>query len=185
MVPRSTPSGKCWNVPRRQLKLHQSRHRSEQFLVRARAHLGCNRCTESHGRCQHRGRHQEIGISGGPPAESAAASSRQRCRGCRHCSPNLCRFAGPTPMTMDNPSSKRARLREDFVPSCVEEMQQWVWDRQLDLQAATLAGRLEEVGRISQLIIRGAQQWHGVQAEQTTVGSCPCMLPSTVGLVVR
>ena len=29
----------------------------------------------------------------------------------------------------------------------------------------------EEVGRISQLIIQGAQEWHGVQAEQTTVGS--------------
>ena len=61
-------------------------------------------------------------------------------------------------MTVDIPTSKRARLREDFVPSCVEEMQQWVWDRQQDLQAATMAGRPEEVGRISQLIIQGAQE---------------------------
>ena len=93
--------------------------------------------------------------------------------------------AGRTPMTVDIPSSKRARLREDFVPSCVEEMQQWVWDRQQDLQAATMVGRPEEVGRISQLIIEGAQEWHGVQAEQTTVGSGSCTLPSTVGLMVR
>ena len=38
-----------------------------------------------------------------------------------------------------------------------------MWDRQQDLQAATMAGRPEEVGRISQLIVRGAQEWHGVQ----------------------
>ena len=88
-------------------------------------------------------------------------------------------------MTVDIPSSQTARLREDFVPSCVEEMQQWVWDRQQDLQAATMAGRPEEVGRISQLIVRGAQEWHGVQAEQTTVGSAPCLLPSSVGLMIR
>ena len=30
-------------------------------------------------------------------------------------------------MTLDIPSSKRARLRKDYVPPCVEEMQQWVW----------------------------------------------------------
>ena len=47
-----------------------------------------------------------------------------------------------------------------------------MWDRQQD-PPATMAGRLEEVGRISQLIIQGAQEWHGVQAEQTTVGSGP------------
>ena len=94
----------------------------------------------------------------------------------------LVQVAGPTPMTVDIPSCKRARLREDFVPSCVEEMQQWVWDRQQELQAAIMAGRPEEVGRIS---IRGAEEWHGVQAAQTTVGSVPCMLLSTVGLVVR
>ena len=29
MVPRSTQSGKLWTVPRRQLKVHRSRHRSE------------------------------------------------------------------------------------------------------------------------------------------------------------
>ena len=34
-------------------------------------------------------------------------------------------------------------------------------DRQQDLQSATMAGRPEEVGRISQLIIQGAQEWHG------------------------
>ena len=36
----------------------------------------------------------------------------------------LVQVAGPTPVTVDIPRSKRARLREDFVPSCVEEMQQ-------------------------------------------------------------
>ena len=65
-----------------------------------------------------------------------------------HCTSSV-QVAGPTPMTVDIPSSERARLREDFVPSCIEEVQQWVWDRQQDLQAATMAGRPEEVGRIS------------------------------------
>ena len=93
----------------------------------------------------------------------------------------LVQVAGPTPNdsgTYPVPSA----LDYEKIPSCVEEMQQWVWDRQQHLQAATMAGRPEEVGRISQLIIRGAQEWHG---EQTTVGSVPCLLPSTVGLVVR
>ena len=57
-------------------------------------------------------------------------------------------------MTLDIPSSKRVRLRDDYVPFCVEEMQQWVWDR----QQTSMASRPEEVGRISQLIIQGAQE---------------------------
>ena len=47
---------------------------------------------------------------------------------------------------------------------CVEEMQQWAWNCQQDLQAATMAGRPEEVGKISQVIIQRAQEWHGNQS---------------------
>ena len=46
------------------------------------------------------------------------------------------------------------------------------------------AGRRRWEEGVSKLIIRGAEEWHGVQAAPTTVGSVPCMLLSTVGLVV-
>ena len=57
-----------------------------------------------------------------------------------------------------------------FSVSMINEMQQWVWDRQRDLQAATMAGRPEDAGRISQLIIQGPQEWHGIQSSQTNHG---------------
>ena len=88
----------------------------------------------------------------------------------------LVQVAGPTPVTVDIPSERfRAFLcRGDAAVGLSTRP-----------QAATMAGRPEEVGRISQLIVRGAQEWHGVQSEQNAVGSAPCMLPSTVGLMVR
>ena len=40
------------------------------------------------------------------------------------------------PGTAVGTNAARQRSREDFVPSCVDEMQQWIWDRQQDLQEA-------------------------------------------------
>ena len=135
----------------------------EQLLDRARTHLEAIECTRAS---------VVAGIEDGTKRlESLKASSKisrrqfqtrcQSCTGCRHwwprCSPNLY-----TPTTWDSPSSKRARLREDCVPFCVEEMQQWVWDRPQDLQGAS---RPEEVGKIAQLINPRRQEWHRVRAE--------------------
>ena len=163
----------------------------EQFLVRARAHLeaiDAQRATVVASIEEGSKRLESLKVvqQTQPPQTPDTSSEVQRLQALvAQLQSQLVQVQGPTPMTVEIPTSKRARLREDFVPSCVEEMQQWVWDRQQDLQSATMAGRPEEVGRISQLIIQGAQEWHGVQAEQTTVGPGPCMLPSTAGLMVR
>ena len=52
-------------------------------------------------------------------------------------------------MILKDPDPKRPCRREDFVPHCDEEMQEWMEDRQKDLQAALGAGRLPEVARVS------------------------------------
>ena len=49
---------------------------------------------------------------------------------------------------------KRVCRREDFVPHCDEEMQEWMESRQKDLQTAVMAGHLVEVARISNLLTR-------------------------------
>ena len=51
---------------------------------------------------------------------------------------------------------KRVCRREDFVPPCDEEMQEWMESRQKDLQAAVAAGHLVEVARISNLLTKAA-----------------------------
>ena len=40
---------------------------------------------------------------------------------------------------------QRTCRREEFVPHCDEEMQEWIEGRQIDLQAAILAGQFPEV----------------------------------------
>ena len=50
-------------------------------------------------------------------------------------------------MILKDPDPKRPCCREDFVPHCDEEMQEWMEDRQKDLQAA--------------LVLDGFQKWPG------------------------
>ena len=71
---------------------------------------------------------------------------------------------GPT--TTVGASAARQRSREDFVPSCVEEMQQWIWDRRQDLRS-----HHGGVGRISQLLSRSAHGCSGdrVRSKQLAV----------------
>ena len=57
-----------------------------------------------------------------------------------------------------DPNPKRVCRREDFVPQCDEEMQEWIQGQQRDLQAATVAGQLTEVARISQLLSTAEQE---------------------------
>ena len=152
----------------------------EQLLDRARTHLEAIECT---------GASVVAGIEDGTKRlESLKASSRitrrqfqtrcQSCTGCRHwwprCSPNLY-----TPTTVDSPSSKRARLREDCVPFCVEEMQQWVWDRPQDLQGAR---RPEEVWKNCPVNQSKAPRG-GTESKQNRLQSGPvlvCCLPRWV-----
>ena len=54
----------------------------------------------------------------------------------------------------------RVVRREDFVPQCDEEMEEWMAGRHADLHTAMVAGQLPEVARISQLMTHAAQEWH-------------------------
>ena len=58
-----------------------------------------------------------------------------------------------------DPNPKRVFRREDFIPQCDEEMQEWTEGRQGDLQAAIVAGQLPKVARISQLLSTAAKEW--------------------------
>ena len=51
-----------------------------------------------------------------------------------------------------SPQPKRPCRREEFIPNCDEEMQEWMEDRHKDLQAAMVVGRLPEVARVSHLL---------------------------------
>ena len=64
---------------------------------------------------------------------------------------------GPS-LDIQSPNSKRPRRREDFIPHCDEEMQEWMECRRQDLQAAVAAGQLPEVVRISQIVTQAAQE---------------------------
>ena len=78
-----------------------------------------------------------------------------------------------------DPNPKRVCRREDFVPQCEEEMQEWIQGRQRDLQAAIVAGHFSEVARISQLMSSAAQEWQRIFQEQ------PSAMPSAVANMVR
>ena len=78
-------------------------------------------------------------------------------------------------VTLECPSSKRQCRREDFVPNCVEELQEWIRGRQTDLQDAMAAGRPDEVARISDIMCQ-AQQWQ----REVAVGVMPSMVTNSV-----
>ena len=84
----------------------------------------------------------------------------------------------------EGPIIKRCR-REDFIPNCHEEMQEWMQGRQADLQTAVGAGQLQEVARISKLLTTAAQGVAGVDQPvcHNAVASCERseVSPSRVG----
>ena len=62
--------------------------------------------------------------------------------------------------TVEVPISKRqCRRDEDFVPMCVEELQEWIAGRQADLHEAMVAGRPDEAARVSDIMGQAVQQW--------------------------
>ena len=66
-----------------------------------------------------------------------------------------------------DPDPKRPRRREEFIPNCDEEMQEWMEDRNKDLQEAMVAGRLPEVARVSHLLTKAAQEWQHLIHQQS------------------
>ena len=81
----------------------------------------------------------------------------------------------------DGPVVKRCR-REDFVPHCDEEMQEWMHGRHADFQAAVEGGHLQEVARISQLMTTAAQEWQELINRQSVVP--PSAVANFVGSMV-
>ena len=80
------------------------------------------------------------------------------------------------PATLVAPSDSRSKVpvakrcrREDFVPHCDEEMQEWMQGRQADLPAAIATGLLQEVSRISHLVRTAAQEWQELIDRSTTM----------------
>ena len=67
---------------------------------------------------------------------------------------------GAKPALVEGHAPKRiCRRDEDFVPMCVEELQEWIAGRQVDLNEAMSVGRPDEVARISTIMCQAAQQW--------------------------
>ena len=85
-------------------------------------------------------------------------------------------LAAPLDSRSEVPVAKRCR-REDFVPHCDEEMQEWMQARQADLQAAVVTGQLQEVSRISQLLTTAAQEWQELMIQNRR--TAPSMLANT------
>ena len=77
-----------------------------------------------------------------------------------------------------DPEPTRPCRREEFIPNCDEEMQEWMEDRHEDLQEAMVAGRLPEVARVSHLLTNAAQEWHQLIQQQS-------LMPSAVANSVR
>ena len=75
-------------------------------------------------------------------------------------------IATSTASRSDGPVVKRCR-REDFVPNCDEEMQEWMQGRHADLQAAVARGHLLEVARVSQLLTTTVQEWQELISRQS------------------
>ena len=76
----------------------------------------------------------------------------------------------------EGPVLKRVRRREDFVPQCNEEMEEWMAGRHADLQTAMASGQLPEVARVSQLMTNAVQEWRQFQEQMTT----PSLVANTV-----
>ena len=83
-------------------------------------------------------------------------------------------IAPSTVSRSDGPVVKRCR-REDFVPHCDEEMQEWMQGRHADLQAAVAGGHLLEVARVSPA---PHQEWQELISRQSVA------MPSSVANVV-
>ena len=71
----------------------------------------------------------------------------------------------------EGPVLKRQCRREEFVPQCDEEMEEWLAGRHADLQTALATGQLLEIARLSQLVTTAAEEWHQLIQNQRTAPS--------------
>ena len=84
---------------------------------------------------------------------------------------------GPS-VDIHSPNPKRPCRREDFVPLCDEEFQEWMEGRRKDLQTAVETGQFSEVARISQLFAQAASEWQ--QGVQDKAMSLPSAMANSV-----
>ena len=82
---------------------------------------------------------------------------------------------GAKPALEEGQAPKRVCRREDFVPMCVEELQEWIAGRQVDLNEAMSVGRPDEVARISNIMCQAAQQWQ----QEVAAGILPSMVSNS------
>ena len=60
-------------------------------------------------------------------------------------------------------TAKRPRRREDFVCSCIEEVIEWMSDRQMDIQEEIARANAAEVARLSSLVVQAATSLQPLQ----------------------
>ena len=153
----------------------------EGFLSRARAHLtelDAKRATVSANIQDAERRLEAMKIqqqSAPPPPPQDADSELRQLRETVAQLKGSLHLTKPA-VTLECPNSKRQCRREDFVPNCLEELQEWIRGRQTDLQDAMAAGRPDEVARISDIMCQAAQQWQ----REVAVGVMPSMVTNSV-----
>ena len=153
----------------------------EGFLSRARAHLtelDAKRATVSANIQDAERRLEAMKIqqqSAPPPPPQDADSELRQLRETVAQLKGQLHLTKPA-VTLECPSSKRQCRREDFIPNCLEELQEWIRGRQTDLQDAMAAGRPHEVARISDIMCKAAQQWQ----REVAVGVMPSMVTNSV-----
>ena len=142
----------------------------EAFLVRARSHLAeldSKRATVMEKIEASKKRLSELRakLQAPPPTERTEV---QQLRGLvSQLQAQVESLRGPS-VDVQSPNPKRPCRREDFVPFCDEEFQEWMEGRRKDLQAAVETGQLPEVARISQLLTQAALEWQQRLQDQST-----------------
>ena len=71
--------------------------------------------------------------------------------------------------SMQEVEHSKKRFREDYVPACVEDLVQWMSDRQKDLQEAMVSGRIQDVPRLAKLVADGGAQLKAWTAEDQSM----------------
>ena len=133
----------------------------EAFLTRARSHLAeldSKRVTvmENIEASEKRLLELRTKMQAPPPTEE---SEVQQLRGLvSQLQAQVESLRGPS-VDVHSPNPKRPCRREDFVPFCDEEFQEWMERRRKDLQTAVETGQFSEVARISQLLTQAALEW--------------------------
>ena len=169
--------------------LLSSRRSGIASSVRTRAHLEESDTQRAKVATNIEERVEAFGIVESGQGESASTDSRHDAR-----SAEVASIGGPVTIPTctgwrcrtDNDNTNglsfgrpcRQEVSSGRFHHCDEEMQEWMQGRHADLQTAVGAGQLQEVARISKLLITVAQEWQELINHSTT-------MPSSVANVVR